>query len=56
VIPEIIREIAHATGTPYNSVMTNAAALDTASFSVFHVDKKQPETGIVAVESHDSIL
>jgi 8-oxo-dGTP diphosphatase len=54
VIPEIIREIAHATGTPYNSVMTTAAALDTASFSVFHVDKNHPDTGIVAVESHDS--
>jgi hypothetical protein len=34
--------------------MTTAAALDTASFSVFHVDKNHPDTGIVAVESHDS--
>jgi 8-oxo-dGTP diphosphatase len=56
VIPEIIREIAHATGTPYNSVMTAAAALDTASFTVFHVDKKHPDSGIVAIESHDSAI
>jgi hypothetical protein len=36
--------------------MTTAAALETGSFSVFHVDKKLPETGIVAVESHDSTV
>ena len=54
VIPEIIREIAVATGTPHNSILTSAGALETASFSIFHLDKKHPESGIVAIESHDS--
>jgi 8-oxo-dGTP diphosphatase len=54
VIPEIIREIALATGTPHNSVLAAAASLETASFSVLHIDTEHPESGVVAIESHDS--
>jgi len=56
VIPELIREIALATGTPMGNFVMEAGLLDTASFSVIHLSKTHPASGIIAIETHDSLL
>ncbi len=56
VIPELVREIALATGTPLGSFVMEAGLLDTASFSVIHLSKTHPASGIIAIEAHDSLL
>jgi 8-oxo-dGTP diphosphatase len=56
VIPELLRELALATGTALVTDHSRAANLDTASFSVFHLNAKHPSAGIVAVETHDSLI
>jgi len=56
VIPELVREIALATGTPLGSFVMEAGLLDTASFSVIHLSKTHPASGIIAVETHDALL
>jgi 8-oxo-dGTP diphosphatase len=56
VLPEILRELALATGTPLLTDHSRAALLDTASFSVFHLNAKHPSAGIIAVETHDSLV
>ena len=56
VIPELLRELGLATGTLLGTDHTNAAHLDTASFSVFHLRCAHPSAGIVAVETHDSLV
>lgn len=52
VIPEILREIALATGTPTSRIPRSAALLETAAFTVVHLSAARPSMGIVAVESH----
>ena len=54
VLPEVIREIALATGTPLGSFVREASALDTASYSVIHLSAAHPASGIIAIETHDS--
>jgi 8-oxo-dGTP pyrophosphatase MutT (NUDIX family)/phosphohistidine phosphatase SixA len=56
VIPELIREIALATGTPLGNFVMEAGLLDTASFSVIHLSKSHPASGIIAIETHDALL
>jgi 8-oxo-dGTP diphosphatase len=56
VSPAVIREIALATGTPWTSALEEAGLLNTASFSVVHVSSTHPSSGIIAVETHDSVL
>lgn len=56
VLPEILRELALATGASLVTDHTRAALLDTASFSVFHLNSKHPSAGIIAVETHDSLV
>jgi 8-oxo-dGTP diphosphatase len=56
VVPELLRELALATGTALLTDHTRAANLDTASFSVFHLNAEHPSAGIVAVETHDSLI
>jgi phosphohistidine phosphatase SixA len=56
VIPELVREIALATGTPLGSFVMEAGLLDTASFSVIHLSKTHPASGIIAIETHDALL
>lgn len=56
VVPELLRELALATGTALLTDHTRAAHLDTASFSVFHLSAKHPSAGIIAVETHDSVV
>lgn len=52
VIPEILREIALATGTPIGAYLDEAAELPTGAFSIVHLSKAHPASGIVAVETH----
>jgi 8-oxo-dGTP pyrophosphatase MutT (NUDIX family)/phosphohistidine phosphatase SixA len=54
VLPEILHEIALATGTTHGSYISDAAALDTGSFSVVHLSSDNPSAGIVAIETHAS--
>lgn len=54
VLPEVVREVALATGTPLGSFVREASALDTASFSVIHLSATHPASGIIAIETHDS--
>lgn len=54
VIPEIVREIALATGTPTGKVPHSASLLDTASFAVFHLSSDRPSAGIIAIETYDT--
>ncbi|MGO3885487.1 MAG: NUDIX hydrolase [Mycetocola sp.] len=52
VIPEILRQIALATGSPHGSYLSGAAALDTSAFSVVHISADHPGSGIIAVETY----
>ncbi|GAB2466649.1 NUDIX hydrolase [Conyzicola lurida] len=52
VLPEIILEIARATGTPSDSALRRAAELSTGEYAVIHVARDFTNHGIVAVESH----
>ena len=56
VIPELVREIALATGTPLGSFVMEAGLLDTATFSVIHLSKTHPASGIIAIETHDALV
>lgn len=56
VLPEVVREIALATGTPLGSFVREASALDTSSFSVIHLSATHPASGIIAIETHDAPL
>lgn len=52
VIPDILREIALATGTMQGSYISDAAELEPAAFSVVHISATNPGSGIVAIETH----
>ncbi|GGH43472.1 NUDIX hydrolase [Microbacterium album] len=52
VLPEILSELALATGTMPGSYLSSAAALETGAFSVAHVSATNPGSGIVAIETH----
>ncbi|MGO4692027.1 NUDIX hydrolase [Glaciibacter sp. 2TAF33] len=52
VLPDILREIALATGTPLGLYITDAADLETGGFSVVHLSASNPSSGIVAIETH----
>ncbi|MBC7443028.1 MAG: NUDIX hydrolase [Ramlibacter sp.] len=52
VLPEILHEIALATGSTYGSYISDASALETGSFSVVHLSADNPSSGIVAIETH----
>lgn len=56
VLPELLREVSLATGTSWLNDYARAAHLDTGSFSVFHLSAKHPSAGIVAVETHESLV
>ena len=53
VLPEILTEIALATGTLRGSYLGSASALDPAAFSVVHLSATNPGSGIVAIETHE---
>ena len=52
VLPEILSELALATGTMHGSYVGSASALDLAAFSVVHLSKTNPGSGIISIETH----
>jgi 8-oxo-dGTP pyrophosphatase MutT (NUDIX family)/phosphohistidine phosphatase SixA len=52
VLPEILTEIAMATGTLRGSYLGSASALEPAAFSVVHLSVENPGSGIVTIETH----
>lgn len=52
VLPDILNEIALATGTLRGSYLGSASALEPAAFSVVHLSADTPGSGIVAIETH----
>ncbi|GAB3801355.1 NUDIX hydrolase [Humibacter antri] len=52
VIPDVLREIALATGTTMGSYIRDAAALEVGEYSVVHLSKSNPASGIIAIETH----
>ncbi|GAB3125054.1 NUDIX hydrolase [Glaciibacter psychrotolerans] len=52
VLPDILREMALATGTALGSYLSAAADLETGGFSVVHFSVDNPSSGIIAIETH----
>jgi 8-oxo-dGTP pyrophosphatase MutT (NUDIX family)/phosphohistidine phosphatase SixA len=52
VLPDLVDEIAHATGTPITSALRRAAMLSPGEYSVLHIAIDDPTAGIVAIETH----
>ncbi|TFB48865.1 NUDIX hydrolase [Cryobacterium tagatosivorans] len=52
VLPEILREIALATGTTIGAYISDAADLEPGGFSVVHLSTDNPSSGIIAIETH----
>ncbi|MCH6230086.1 NUDIX hydrolase [Microbacterium sp. CFH 31415] len=52
VLPEILSEIAMATGTLRGSYLGSASALEPAAFSIVHLSVENPGSGIVTIETH----
>ncbi len=52
VLPEIVREIALATGTAPAATVSRAGDLPVAGFSVLHLSVDRPGSGIIAIETH----
>ena len=53
VLPDIMHELALATGTMRGSYLGSSSALEPAAFSVVHVPVEHPGAGIVAIETHE---
>ncbi len=56
VIPEILRELALATGTLTGTYLSDAATLSVGAFSVVHLSRTNPGSGIVSIETHEPRL
>jgi 8-oxo-dGTP diphosphatase len=52
VLPDILREIALATGTLHGSYLGSASALEVGAFSVVHLSATNPGSGIISIETH----
>jgi 8-oxo-dGTP diphosphatase len=52
VLPDIVREVALATGTAPAATLSRAGDLPVAGFSVLHLSVDRPGSGIVAIETH----
>lgn len=52
VLPDILREIALATGTMPGAYLNDAADLDTGGFSVVHLSSTNPASGIISIETY----
>lgn len=52
VLPDILREIALATGTLQGAYLNDAADLDTGGFSVVHLSVTNPASGVIAIETY----
>ncbi len=56
VLPEILREVALATGTLPGSYLSSAADLETGGFSVVHLSSTNPSSGIIAIETYSPVI
>lgn len=52
LLPTILNELALATGTLRGSYLDSAAALEVGAFSVVHLSRTHPGSGIVSIETH----
>jgi 8-oxo-dGTP diphosphatase len=52
VLPDILHELALATGTLRGSYLGSASSLEVGAFSVVHLSATNPGSGIVAIETH----
>lgn len=52
VLPDILAELALATGTMHGSYLGSASALEVAAFSVVHLSVTNPGSGIISIETH----
>lgn len=52
VLPDILAEIALATGTMQGSYLSSASALEVGAFSVVHLSATNPGSGIISIETH----
>ncbi|PRI11627.1 NUDIX hydrolase [Leucobacter massiliensis] len=52
VLPDLARELRRAAGSPAGAYLDAATALPPAGFSVFHLSRRHPDAGILAVESY----
>jgi 8-oxo-dGTP diphosphatase len=52
VLPDILSELALATGTLRGSYLGSASSLEVGAFSVVHLSSTNPGSGIVAIETH----
>jgi 8-oxo-dGTP diphosphatase len=52
VLPDLLNELALATGTLRGSYLGSASALPVAAFSVVHLSRTNPGSGIAAIETH----
>ncbi|QEV99353.1 NUDIX hydrolase [Microbacterium caowuchunii] len=52
VLPDLLNELALATGTLRGSYLGSASALEVAAFSVVHLSLTNPGSGIAAIETH----
>ncbi len=52
VLPEIVREVARATGTAPAVTVSRAGDLPVAGYSVLHLSADRPNAGIIAIETH----
>ena len=52
VLPDLLNEMALATGTLRGSYLGSASALETGAFSVVHLSRLNPGAGIVSIETH----
>jgi len=53
VLPDLLHELALATGTMRGSYLGSSSALEPAAFSVVHIPVLHPGAGIVAIETHE---
>jgi 8-oxo-dGTP diphosphatase len=56
VLPGILAELALATGTLRGSYLGSASALEPGSFSVVHLSREHPGSGIACIETHEPKL
>lgn len=53
VLPDILSELALATGTLRGSYLGSASTLEVGAFSVVHLSATNPGSGIIAIETHE---
>ncbi|MCL2514385.1 MAG: NUDIX hydrolase [Microbacteriaceae bacterium] len=55
VLPDILRELALTSGTPMGEPIREAAVLEPAAFSIVHLSAAHPQSGILAIETHNPL-